>query len=93
MCNMTAKLLGIGSKQVTIGGASGALQYFDWSKAVNSSFNSYFSAKENVVFYLNSNTSISENFSNETRESSLVSSINGMSDQAKELQFLLGAIS
>ncbi len=90
MCNMTAKLLGIGSKQVIIGGASGALQYFDWSKAVNSSFNSYFSAKENVVFYLNSNTSISENFSNETRESSLVSSINGMSDQAKELQFLLG---
>jgi hypothetical protein len=27
MCNMTAKLLGIGSKQVTIGGASGALKY------------------------------------------------------------------
>ena len=91
MCNITAKLMGIAGKKITIGGYTSKLGNFDWSRVLNSSFKSYFSAQENIVFYINSNTSVSESFSNDTRESSLVSTVNGLSDQAKELQFLLGA--
>ena len=91
MCNITAKLLGLASTVIDIGGYSAKLGVFDWSKVLNSSFKSYFSASENIVFYVNSNTSVSESFSNDTRESSLVSTVNGLSDGAKEIQFLLGA--
>ena len=90
MCNMTAKLMGLGNRKVTIGDETQKLGLFDWSKVLNSSFKSYFSASENIVFYVNSNTSISESFSNDTRESSLVSTVNGMSEAAKEVQYLLG---
>ena len=90
MCNITAKLLGLANTSINIGGYSAKLGIFDWSKVLNNSFKSYFSAAENIVFYVNSNTSVSESFSNDTRESSLVSTVNGLSDQAKELQFLLG---
>ena len=91
MCNITAKLLGLANKEITIGGYTKKLGIFDWSKVLNNDFKSYFSANENIVFYINSDDSVSESFSNDTRESSLVSSVNGLSDQAKELQFLLGA--
>jgi hypothetical protein len=91
MCNITAKLLGLADREVDIGGYSAKLGSFDWSKVLNSSFKSYFTASENIVFYVNSNTSVSESFSNDTRESSLVSTVNGLSDGAKEIQFLLGA--
>lgn len=41
-------------------------------------------------FYINSDTQISESFGNNTSESSLASTTNGISDMAKELNFLLG---
>ena len=90
MCNITAKLLGLSNRIIDIGGYKQKLGIFDWSKVLNSSFKSYFSSNENIVFYINSNTSISESFSNDTRESSLVSTVNGLSDSAKELNFLIG---
>lgn len=62
----------------------------DWSKELNSDFKTFFSAQENVVFYLDGLTSVSESFSNETTESSLASQINGFSDTAKEIRFLFG---
>lgn len=91
MCNIVAKLLGIGDTTVNIGGYATKLKRFDWSRALNSNFKSYFSAKENVIFYVDSINSISESFSNETRESSLVGTVNGLSDTSKEIQFILGA--
>ena len=90
MCNITAKLMGLAGKKINIGDYSAKLGVFDWSRVLNSSFKSYFSASENIVFYVNSNTSVSESFSNDTRESTLVSSVNGLSDAAKEIQFLVG---
>lgn len=92
MANTVAKLLGIGDKKITIGSYTSKLSSFDWSQAQNSAFSSYFNAAENIVFYMDSNPSISESFSNETRESSLVATVNGLSDQAKELQFLVGGV-
>lgn len=90
MANSVAHLLGIGNETVNIGGYSSKLKNFDWSRVLNDDFYSYFTAKENVVFYLNASSSINESFTNESRESSLVSTINGVSDTAKELQFILG---
>lgn len=43
-----------------------------------------------IPFYVNAEPTINEEFSNETTTSTLSSSINGLSDQARELQFVLG---
>ena len=61
-----------------------------WQKEMNDSFATYFSASENIIFYLDGMTSVSETFSNDTTESSLASQINGYSDTAKEIKFLFG---
>ena len=62
----------------------------DWSSELNSSFKTFFSAKENVIFYLDSFNTVDESFSNHTTESSLASQINQFSDIANELKFLFG---
>lgn len=93
MCWVVARYLGIDEEKVVIGDNmkdGSKLRSTDWSKAANESFKSYFSAKENVIFYLDGLNSVSESFSNSTTESSLASTINGLSDQAKELKFILG---
>lgn len=43
-----------------------------------------------VGFYLNSETQLSENFSNESTQSKLGGMLNGLSSTAKEIQFLTG---
>lgn len=43
-----------------------------------------------IPIYIDSDTNISENFSNDTTESSLASTINSFSDMGRELGFLLG---
>ena len=49
--------------------------------------------KNSIAFYINSEASFQESFTNETTESSLASVINGLSDKAREIQFLLGTAS
>lgn len=46
-----------------------------------------------IAFYINSDSSFQDSFSNETTESSLSSTINALSDKAREIQFLLGTAS
>lgn len=58
-----------------------------------SEFQSYMYYKSAIPFYINSDSSYSETMSNETTESSLASTINGLSDKAREMQFLLGTAS
>ena len=43
-----------------------------------------------IPFYINSETSFSETITNETTESSIASFVNGLSDKAREIQFILG---
>ena len=57
---------------------------------LNSSFKTFFSSKENIVFYLDGLDTVSESFSNETTQSSIASTINGFSDTAREVKFLFG---
>jgi hypothetical protein len=46
-----------------------------------------------IPFYITSESQYSDNFSNETTESTLASKVNGFSDAAREMQFLMGTTS
>lgn len=80
---------GIGNEYVNLNGRK-KIKNIQWGNAKNDSFKGYFNAKQAVVFYLDGLTSMNESFSNSTTESSLASTINGFSDQANELRFLIG---
>lgn len=67
------------------------LNTIDWSGEGNDSFKSFFSAKENVIYYVDGFTSVDESFSNETGQSSLASTINQYSEMANEIRFLFGS--
>lgn len=94
MCSEVAYFLGIGDVQVSKVGGQGTvkLKNIDWSKATNSSFRKYYAASNAVAIYLDGNSvaTMSDSFNNGTSESSLASTINSYSDQARELKFLLG---
>lgn len=89
MLSATAAFLGVFDEKIPINGKMQKIGTYDWSKELNDDFKTFFSAKENVVFYLDNFSSISESFSNETTESSIASQINGVSDTANEINFLL----
>lgn len=87
-----ATFLGIGDYQIKVGDQPRkAINTIDWSRDTNANFKRLFSAKQNLVFYADSLNSVSESFSNDLMDSSLASTINGYSDKAKELRFLLGS--
>lgn len=91
MLAATAAFLGIYDKTIPgyTGDSSKKIGEYDWSKELNDDFKTFYSALENVVFYLDGFNSISESFTNEVTESSIASQINGTSDTAHELNFLL----
>jgi hypothetical protein len=80
-------------KRIVYNGKEQKIGLIDWSEELNDSFKTFFSAKENIIFYLDSFDSVSESFSNNTAESSIASMVNGLSDQARELRYLLGETS
>ena len=90
MATQLSCFLGIGNEKVNINGSTKKIKDINWNDAKNSSFKNYFAADDAIVFYLDGLTSMSETFSNSTTESSLASTINGFSDQANELKFLIG---
>lgn len=90
MLSAVAAFLGIHDEKITINGKSRKIGTYDWSNELNSAFKTFFSSAENVIFYLDGMTSVSENYSNETTESSLASQINGFADTANEIRFLFG---
>lgn len=89
MATQLSCFAGIGNEYINLNGRK-KIKDIQWSNAKNDSFKGYFNAKEAIVFYLDGLTSMSESFSNSTTESSLASTINGFSDQANELRFLIG---
>lgn len=92
MLACVATYLGIFDEKIQIGGYPLPMKIgeISWKKEMNDSFATYFSAAENLVFYLDGMTSVNESYSNDTTESSLASQINGYSDQAREIRFLFG---
>ena len=87
MCAELALLMGVADKKTPDGKKLGSI---DWAAQKNESFGSYFNGGKGAVFYVDGADSLSESFSNSSTESSLASMINGYSDQAKEIRFLLG---
>lgn len=59
----------------------------------NNPFNNFWAASQALAFYVDGNSvsSVTDSFSNSTTESSLASTINGLSDQQRELKFLIGS--
>lgn len=86
MCQMVARYLGIQNE--TIDGTK--LDRYKWQNYANNSLKSFISNKDSVAFYLDSESSVTETFSNNTGESQLSSSVNSISDMSREIQFLLG---
>lgn len=92
MLACVAAYLGIFDEKIQVSGYNNPVKVGEvaWQKEMNDSFATYFSAAENIIFYLDGMTSVNESFSNDTTESSLASQINGYSDTAKEIKFLFG---
>lgn len=92
-CMMAAVAVFLGIYDDTLpaltGSATKKIGEYDWSNELNDDFKTFFSAKENLIFYVDNFNSISESFSNDTTESSIASQVNSTSDTANELNFLL----
>lgn len=97
LLRMCAIYLGVHKRQHGNGYGKGyhkALGSFEWQKALNRELRGFISTKEFVAFYVDSATSVSEDFSTDTTTSKLLPSLNsGVSDMAREVQFLAGPIS
>lgn len=95
MCTTGAEFLGLSDVPVKIGNASGNLASIQWDKAQESEYKNYMqggNANEYVAFFVESSGNVSEEFSNDTSESTLSSTVNGFSSTSRELQFLVGTI-
>ena len=93
MCKELAIIMGVGDKTLPVSGWLGnkKVKDIDWRTLTNESFANSFYSGQATVFYVDGADNLSESFTNNTTESSLASMINGFSDQAKEIKFLLGS--
>lgn len=91
LCRVGARFLNIHNMEINIGGKKAKASSFDWANALNKKLKATFTSQEFVGFYMDSTDSVSESFNNDTTQSQLSSTVNGMSDLAREVGFLLGA--
>lgn len=91
LCRAGAKFLNIQDEEIDIGGSKARAADFNWINALNKNLKATFTSQEFIGFYMDSTDSVSENFSNDTTQSQLSSALNGVSDLAREIGFLLGA--
>lgn len=92
MCRMAARYLELQNTYIDQNGKSVKITNMDWHEYTATKLTSFaqIGAMGAIGFYINSETSISESFSNSTSESQLASSINSISDYGREMKFLLG---
>jgi len=88
MCRIAARFLNI--QDIKIDGVY--LDNMNWEEYTKSGIKSIgdFGTYTSVPFYINTETQISESWSNSVTQSMLASSVNGISDMGRELNFLLG---
>lgn len=91
LCQSGAKFLNIQDVELNIGSGKDVAGKFDWQKALNTDLKATVTSQEFIGFYMDSTDSVSESFSNSTTNSQLADTLNGISAQARELSFLLGA--
>lgn len=89
MCRIAARYLEI--QDMELNGSK--LDRIDWGKYTDGGIKAILTANTDyggVPFYVDTDTSISEGFSNSTTQSMLASSVNSVSDMGRELNFLFG---
>ena len=88
MCRIAARFLEIDN--VSVNGTK--LDKMNWETFTQSGIKSIgdFGNYGAIPFYVNTDTSVSESFSNSTTQSTLSSTVNSISDMGRELNFLLG---
>lgn len=67
-----------------------ALRSFDWQRYTNDRLHHKLAYRHSVAFYIDSEHQVSESIGNDTTQSQIASKINGYSDMARELNFVLG---
>ena len=91
-----AQLLGIGGVSIptstggTVTGADRTLGGIKWQDMAQHPYAGHYAGA--VSFYINSEAQVQESFSNATRQSELAGKVNQLSDQAMEIQFLMGGL-
>ena len=95
MCRIASAYMGVATH--TLDGV--ALQSVNWMSYTMSKLSGIFGSKNHnilnyvsIPFYIESETQISDSFGNSTTDSALASTVNTVSDTARELQFLLGNV-
>lgn len=63
---------------------------YRWENNYNKDIHSKLNYHQAIAFYIHSDTQISDSFGNDSRPSQLAEKVNGLSDLAKEVQFLTG---
>lgn len=87
MCRAAARIMNLHT--VKVDGIE--LDKFSWAYETNESFNKLFTVYRGcTAWYCDSDTQISDSWSNGTSTSKIAESINGISDYGRELNFLLG---
>lgn len=86
LARQAAFLLGIENEEIN----GIPLKNFDWGGDTSSDLSRIINYTECVAFYIDSDKSISENFNNDTTDSSLKGNMNNLSDLGREIQFYLG---
>lgn len=89
-----AIFMGIGDVEIPVPGKHSKpekLSNIDIEHFMNTDFTKLFGTQCTVPFYIDADNSISESFSNSTTDSMLAQTVNGFSQSAKEIQFLMGS--
>ena len=92
MLRSMAVYLNLDNKSIPTTSGNGKLGTIEWAK-YQSSYLTEEAGIRSVGFYVDSETQISESFSNSTAESQFSSAINGVNDLSREVQFLMGGAS
>lgn len=83
MCRIAARYLDLGDDEFA------DMNWMDYTRTRINKFANVGSIGA-IPFYIDSDTSISESFSNSTTQSAMASTVNSISDMGRELNFLLG---
>lgn len=88
MCQSAAVFLGLGD--TIFDGVP--LKRYTWEHYTNSALKNFISSNESIAFYIDSETQITESFSNNVSESELMQFTSSASNLSREVQFLMGGL-
>lgn len=92
MCRIAARIMNLQEKYIN-GTKLESYNWTNWAGESNSAFTKIFNVYRGcTAWYCDSDTSISDSWSNSTSESMIASKINSVSDYGRELNFLLGTV-